>query len=180
MTRQYAKTQSVATDAKNYVAAPSGAQSTDDTEIGTQPDRLMKSSGDASESLDRAGANFARVSDSPMDADWIADMAFMAEMVDIMVPETDDPQAEHIFEININGRAFFFRRGENKTVPRYVADHMLRMKRTIYVQKEASNNEGVKDILHQARTSLKYPFMLVRDASPNSQAWFKFTSALRG
>jgi len=171
MTRQYAK---------NTIAAPSGAQHTDDTEIGAQPDRVMKSTGDAAESLTPGAADFAKIAETPMDDDYRANMAFMQENVDIMVPETDDPQAEHIFEININGRAFFFRRGENKTVPRYVADHMLRMKRTIYVQKDAVNADGVKDILHQSRTSLKYPFMLVRDASPNSQAWFKFTSALRG
>ena len=171
MTRQYAK---------NHIAAPSGAQHTDDTEVGVQPARLMKSTGDASESMDPASANFAKIIDSPMDSDWIADMAFMAEMVEIMVPTTEDPQADNVFEININGRAFCFLRGENKTVPRYVADHMLRMKKTIYVQKPVINADGVKDILNEPRTSLKYPFMMVRDASPHSQAWFKFTSAQRG
>lgn len=166
------------TDAKNYVAAPSGIRSTQDEEVGQQPDRVLRSTGDASEALDRQ--NLAMVSDSPMDAEWIANMAFMAEMIEIRIPESTDEQAEHVFEININGRMFFFRRGENKVVPRYVADHMLRMKQTRYSQKEVVNSEGIKDIVHPSRTNLKYDLMIIRDGNPLSDKWYKFTIGQRG
>jgi len=192
MTRQYARNATAAaataavmatsgaapSQASNYVAAPSGAQSTDDTEIGQVPDRLMKSSGDASAAL--PSMDIAKVTDSPMDDDYVSNMAFMRENIDVRIGETDDPQADQVFEININGRAFFFTRGEVKTVPRYVVDHMLRMKKTTYGQKEVHNKEGVKDYVYPSRSSLKYPLMVVRDASPSSHAWFQFTSSLRG
>ena len=164
--------------ASSYIAAPAGAQHSDDVDIGQAPDRVLKSTGDASKSLSRP--QIEKIVDSPMDDDWLSNMAFMNEMIDIQVPETDDPQAEQIFEININGRPFVFGRGEVKTVPRYVADHMLRMKRTGYQQKETHNAEGIKDIVHNARTSLKYPLMIARDNNPMGRDWFKFTASLRG
>lgn len=166
------------TQAKNYIAAPSGIVHTDELEVGQIPDRVMKSTGDARQSLERA--DIAMVSDSPMDAEWIANMAFMAEMIDIIVPDSDDPNAEQIFEININGRPFVFQRGETKTIPRYVADHMLRMKQTKYKQKEVVNKDGVKDIVHPSTTTLKYPLMIARDPNPNSRAWYQATMAMRG
>jgi len=175
---EIAATIAAATQAKDYIAAPTGIQHSEDTEQNELPDRLMKSTGDASESMKNASVSM--VSDAPMDKDWLDNMAFMAELIDIQVAETEDPQAEQIFEININGRAFVFRRGETKTVPRYVADHMLRMKRTSYTQKEVHNSEGIKDIVHQPRSNLKYPLMVLRDNSPLSQRWFQFTTSLRG
>lgn len=168
----------VSTEAKNYVAAPSGIVSTQDMEVGQIPDRVMRSTGEAAESLDRM--DLAKISETPMDQDWIANMAFMAEMITIRVPESNDKDADHVFEININGKPFFFRRGEDKTVPRYVADHMLRMKQTGYSQKEVINAEGIKDIVHPSRTHLKYDLMIVRDANPIGPDWYKATISMRG
>lgn len=169
---------STPTEAKNYVAAPSGAVSTDEMEVGQIPDRVMRSTGDASKSLDRA--DIAMIDESPMDEEWVANMAFMQESVEVQIAETHDEQAEKVFEININGRPFFFMRGETKVIPRYVADHMLRMKTTRYSQKEVFDAEGTKDIVHPSTSSLKYPFMITRDDNPMGRAWMQFTMKLRG
>ncbi len=87
---------------------------------------------------------------------------------------------EQVFEINVNGKNFFFRRGETKTVPRYVVDHMARMKVTAYTDKEVFNSEGVKQIMHVPHTGMKYDFAMVRDDNPMGENWLKATLAMGG
>lgn len=155
--------------ASSYIAAPSGEQMVSDQHIGSTPDRVMKSTGNARDSLERPV--LAKVTDQPMDDDYISMMAFMAEPVEIRIGVTRDPQAEQIFEININGRLELFRRGETKTVPRYFVDRLLRMKETRFSQQEFINAEGVKDIKQIAHTSIKYDFAITRDLNPLSASW---------
>jgi hypothetical protein len=114
------------------------------------------------------------------DAEKLANLAFMNEKVTIRVPTTTDKNAEQVFEININGKPFFFRRGETKTVPRYVVDHLARMKVTAYADREVFNSEGVKQILHEPRTGIKYDFAMVRDDNPMGEHWLKATLAMGG
>ncbi len=122
------------TDAKNHVAAPSGATSTNDPEVGQQASRMLRSEGDASLALDKQ--NLVQVTDQPMDSDYHAMMAFMNEDVEAEIHTTADENAEQVFELWGNGRCEFFRRGERKTIKRYYADWPLRMKETKFRQRE--------------------------------------------
>ncbi len=180
MTRQYAKKIATAATlataatvapamAASYVAAPTGENMVSDQDIGGVPERTMRSTGPASEALDKVV--LAQVTDQPMDDDYVSMMAFMNEPVEIRIGVTTDPQAEQIFELTINGRLELFRRGETKTVPRYFVDRLLRMKQTRYSQKETFDEEGIRQIVQIPYTSIKYDFAITRDLNPLGPSW---------
>lgn len=161
-----------------YVAAPTGQKMVSEMEIGSGPERAMSSTGPARESL--APNKLTKVSEQPMDQEWVDMMAFMNEDVEVRIGETTDPQAERVFEININGKLELFARGETKTVKRFFVDRMMRMKQTRYSQKEIIDDEGVKQIVNIPHTSIKYDFAITRDDSPHSKAWQRAVLAEQG
>lgn len=140
--------------------------------------RVMRSTGDAKDSLDPL--ELIQVADKPLDPEHTAMLAFMNEDVRIRIGTTTDKNAEQVFEICVNGNLEFFRRGETKTVKRYIVDRMLRLKQTVYSQQEVINAEGIKDILNIPHTALKYDFSIEHDASPHSKAWMNSVLAERG
>lgn len=164
--------------AASYVAAPAGQTLASEMETGSGPERTMSSTGPARQSLDKN--TLVKVSDQPMDEDWMSMMAFMEEMVEIRIAETTDPQAERVFEININGNLQLFSRGETKTVKRYFVDRLMRMKQTRYSQKEIVDGEGIKQIVNIPHTSIKYDFAITRDDSPHSKPWQRAVMAEQG
>lgn len=121
-----------------------------------------------------------QVADRMPDPEKAAMLQFMEEPVTIRIATTTDKNAEQVFELTINGRTEFFRRGETKTVPRKYVDLLARLKVTSYVQNEVINREGEKQFLNVPHTGLKYDFALVHDAHPQSADWLKSTLALPG
>ena len=107
-------------------------------------------------------------------------LAFLNEPITIRIGTSTDKNAEQCFEININGRLEFFRRGETKTVKRYFVDNMLRLKQTVYTQKEVINAEGIKDILNIPHTALKHDFAVVRDDNKLGASWLNAVMAEAG
>lgn len=136
--------------------------------IGQDAPRILKSTGPASEALD---PSMIEPVDRPVDPEKMAMLEFMAQPVTVRIATTTDRQAEQVFEININGRLEFFRRGETKTIPRYFVDRLARLKVTGYSQREVINTEGIKDILHDPHTGLKYDFAVVSDPHPRGREW---------
>jgi hypothetical protein len=164
--------------ANTYTAAPSGQTLVSEMDVGSGPSRTMSSTGPARQSLERN--TLAKISDQPMDEDWMSMMAFMEEMVEIRIGETTDPQAERVFEININGKLELFSRGETKTVKRYFVDRLMRMKQTRYTQKEVLDEQGIKQMVNIPHTSIKYDFAITRDDSPHSKPWQRAVLAEQG
>lgn len=164
--------------ASNYVAAPTGQTLASEMDIGSGPARVMSSTGPARESL--APNKLVKVSEQPMDQEWLDMMAFMEEDVEIRIAQTSDKNAEPVFEITINGKLELFRRGETKTVKRYFVDRMMRMKETRYEQKEVFDSEGIRQYVHNPVTSLKYDFAITRDDNPHSKAWQRAVLAEQG
>ena len=138
-------------------------------EVGQGPSRLMKSTGDAKEALDRDSV--IKVMEQPYDKEKMAMLAFMNELVTIRVATTTDRNAEQCFEINVNGHMHFFRRGEEKTVPRFIVDRMLRLKPVVYTQREVVNAEGIREYMHDPHTGMKYDFSITRDDNPRGRDW---------
>ena len=157
------------TDAINNPVQSSRELLASQQDIGVGNERLMKSTGPAKESL--APQIYSKVSEQPYDDEKMAMLAFMNEPVEIRLGTSGDPNAEQVFELIINNKLEFFRRGETKTVPRYFVDRMMRLKETRYSQKEVLNAEGIKDIIQIPITSLKYDFSITRDANPIGKAW---------
>lgn len=166
------------TKASNYVAAPSNQKLVSDQVVGQGADRLMKSTGDAKKSLEPNV--IAKLSDHPYDDEKMAMLAFMNEPIEIRIGVTTDKEAAQVFEININGKLELFRRGETKTVPRYFVDRMLRLKQTVYTQKEVVNDQGDKDILNIAHTAILYDFAITRDSNPLGRHWERAVLAEAG
>lgn len=108
-----------------------------------------------------------------MDQEKLAMLAFFNQMIKIRIAQSGDKQAEQIFEINVNGDNHVFRRGETKTVKRYIADHMLHMKQTTYRQEEQFGTDGAKNIVNIPTTSLKYDFSVEEDPHPRGKDWLR-------
>ena len=71
------------------------------------------------------------------------------------------------------------KRGEEKTVPRYVVDRMARLKPVGYSHKEVVNSQGIKDVVYTPHVGLKYDFSVVRDPSPHGDSWLRSALAER-
>ena len=165
-------------DAKNNpVFTPNGTD-TADMDVPQGATRLLKSTGDAKDALETSV--IARVSDHYVDPEKMAMLAFMNEPVTVRIGTTTDKNAAQVFEINVNGNLEFFRRGETKTIKRFIADRMLRLKETVYSQQEVINKEGIKDFLHIPHTALKYDFSIVRDDNPAGKSWERAVLAEQG
>ncbi len=149
-----------------------------DMEIGQGNERVLKSAGPAAEALEPS--LIVKANEQPYDGEKMAMLAFMAEPIEIRIGTTTDKNAEQCFEININGRLEFFRRGETKTVPRFIVDRLLRLKETVYTQKEVVNAEGVKDIVNIPHTALKYDYAITRDDNPLGKSWERSVLAEAG
>jgi len=137
-----------------------------DHEIGQTPTRTLASDG---QSLDVPV--IARVSEHGVDQEKMAMLAFMAEPVTIRIATSTDKNAEQVFELNINGKMQFFRRGETKTVPRYFVDRLMRMKLTVFGQEMKVNSEGEKSYQYPASTAIKFDFAILRDDNPLGKSW---------
>ncbi len=122
----------------------------------------------------------AKVSDQPLDSEKIQMLAFMNETVTVRIATSTDKNAEQCFELNINGKAEFFRRGETKNVKRFFVDRLMRLKQTVYGQELVINKEGIKSYVYPPSTGLKYDFAIIRDDNPLGKSWERAVLAERG
>lgn len=159
-------------DAINNPVISSDVVEASDNVVGQDIPRTLRSSGPASDALD-----FPVIEpvDRPVDPEKMAMLEFMAQPVTVRIATTTDKNAEQVFELNINGRLEFFRRGETKTIPRYFVDRLARLKVTGYSQREVINVEGIKDIVHDPHTGLKYDFAVISDPHPRGAEWLRHT-----
>lgn len=156
-------------EAKHHPVMSTGGISTDEAEIPQQKPRSVHVTADGV-ALSPQGVI---VTEPIIDMEKMAMLAFMSEEITIRIGTTTDKNAEKIFEININGKNFLFRRGGTYTVPRYVVDRMLRLKPTVYTQEEVINSEGVKEFIHPGHSALKYDFTVERDGNPRGSEWHR-------
>jgi hypothetical protein len=124
------------------------------------------------------GVQMVQVAERLPDPEKLANLAFMAELVTIRPATSTDPNAEQVFEITVNGKTELFRRGHEKTVHRYYVDLIARLKVTSFKDREVTNDEGIKQILHDPTTALKYDFAMIRDPNPMGESWLKATLAM--
>ena len=178
MPRGVPRNPAASTAAKNNPVMRTQQEPVSESAIGQGSTRLLKSTGDSKSAMEHSV--IARVGDHPLDQEKLAMLAFMNEPVTIRIAETTDKNAAQVFEINVNANLELFRRGETKTVKRFIVDRMLRLKETVYSQKEVVNSEGIKDILHIPHTGLKYDFSIERDDNPLGKSWKRAVLAEAG
>jgi hypothetical protein len=106
-------------------------------------------------------------------SDKAAQLAFMEEMVDIMVHESADPNAETIVETWVNGIAQRFIRGQVQTARRKYVEVLARAKSTGIQTREATDYNGDRTTAIVKHTALKYPFSVLKDINPKGATWLK-------
>lgn len=96
-------------------------------------------------------------------------LAFMEEMVTVLVHESTNPNDEPIPEVWNDGVAQRFIRGQEQRVKRKYVEVLARAKMTSYKQVKLPDNRGYKNI---PQTALRYPFSVIED-SQKGKDWLK-------
>ena len=115
----------------------------------------------------RAGID---VVDKPMPKEAFAVEAFMNEPVTILVNPSQDPDEPQLVQVGVNGVNQFMPRGVPIAVKRKYVEVLARAKRTDFAQKL---DERLGEAMNHLRAmhSLRYPFSVISDPSPNGGAW---------
>lgn len=111
--------------------------------------------------------------DGPNWKDKARELAFMEEIVDVLVHETTDENAEPYPGFGVNGRWQYFERGTQMQVKRKYVERLARAKRTAYTQRNTKDQNGNDAIRHDPHTALKYPFTVVHDPNPRGRDWLR-------
>lgn len=105
--------------------------------------------------------------------DKAARLAFMEEVLDVMVHESADPNAEDPVHVAVNGVNQFFRRGQVQSVKRKYVGVLAQSKQSNINTREVLDRDGNKTTAIGKHTALKYPFSVVRDENPKGASWLK-------
>jgi len=189
------------TKASSHPVIRSKTLDTTQEQVGQDKPRVMKSAGPASQSL--APADNSQQFDRLMpgggidlsglkpemtrterlvhkrahDPEYLANLAFYAEKLDIYFPESTDPNDSERFPVETNTGSWVFKRGQSYTVPRNVVEILARCKTTRYKQKDFVNNEGIKDSMQIPTSGLAFNFQVTRDDNPKGKDWLRWTLA---
>lgn len=110
--------------------------------------------------------------DKPLDTDYLRELAFMEEEVEIMVHETSDENAENPVIVGCNGvfKAFF--RGEpTKTRRKFI--ECLIVKHGRVSTPEYINNAGERARAIRQHQAHKFPFSVIHDQNPKGVEWLR-------
>ncbi len=111
------------------------------------------------------------------DYEYQDNLKFMAELLEIYIIPSTNPQDSKLFPVATNTGSHVFERGKTYTVRRNVVEILARCKRTGYSQKDFVNPDGVMDSMQIPTTALAFPFQVTRDDNPKGAHWLRFTLA---
>lgn len=173
--------QAVSSMAKNNpVTTSAKGLDTRDMETGNE--------GDVSFSTEITGADDAEMvitrstvadPESPQFGEKMKNLAFMNEIITVVVNESEDIHADPVVEIGVNGKYECFKRGVPKQVKRMFAEGLARAKPVKFRNVTFVNGEGVEDVKHPAMTSQRYPFQVISDKNPIGASWLQAIMAQR-
>jgi len=154
-------------DPHTYI--PQGITEAPEQDLGGDGVATMETTGDAkmehadivpAQSLDR----FAK--------EKLEMLQFMAEPVKVHIHDVSETNADPNFSIGVNGRNYYFFRGEEKTVPRFVVEGLARAKPVGYRNEPFKMQDGSDSVRWPKRAGLRYSFATIGD-SPKGNAWLK-------
>lgn len=131
--------------------------------------RKMKSSGPARESLE---PRLVEPVDGPVDPEKLANLAFMQEMVTVLIHPSENPDAVQFPEVWNDSRKEIFQRNVPKRVRRMFVEVLARMKITKYRQEIVVDKEGTKAYQYIPYSALTYPFVIEED-TPKGRDWLR-------
>ncbi len=137
-----------------------------DREVGQPRDGQIVLDGDAA--IDR---DEIQIVDGPAAMAYAEEIAFMEELVEIVVHPSSDKNAENPVKVAVNGRNQFIFRGKKQTVKRKFVERLARAKPESFVQPGLGNDDPQVHNRLVSTTALAYPFSILRDSNPRGADW---------
>lgn len=138
-------------------------------QTGQDRPRLMKSRGDARDSLD---AIQTQAVDRATDEKF-KELQFMEDTLTVRIHESSNPMDAPIPAVWNDGVSQYFIRGQEQNVKRKFVEILARLKKTTYSQQKRVNAVGDEEYVQIPHTSLLYPFAVIADPSPRGSAWLR-------
>lgn len=104
------------------------------------------------------------------DKDRLDSLQMAEEMIDVMVHESTDPNADNPVMVYCNGVSQFFIRGQTQKVRRKYVEVLARAKQEA-VRTTERREQG--DTVITKTRSLRYPFSVQYDPNPKGQQWLR-------
>lgn len=104
---------------------------------------------------------------------YIEELRFNEELVDVMVHESTDENAENPVFTACNGVTQYFFRGQVQTVKRKFVAILACAKEHGVSTPEYAAADGSRAMSIRRTSSLKYPFSIISDKNPRGPAWLK-------
>lgn len=103
--------------------------------------------------------------------DKIKHEKFMAELVTVVIHDTNDKNASPIVQLGVNGRTQIMIRGKPQNIKRCYLERLARAKQTSFAQDMDRMDEAM-NMVH-SHHALSYPFSVVEDKNPKGAAWLR-------
>lgn len=110
--------------------------------------------------------------DTPLNKAYLDELAFMEEVIEIMVHEVDDPAAENPVMAGNQGRVVIFSRGVPTRARRCIVDSLI-VKTDRITTPEYFNGAGERARSIKRTSALKYPFSVIHDPNPKGAEWLR-------
>ena len=141
----------------------------DDTKVQDVVDITIGADG----SILTAGSNtIDAISPDALNKNFLDEIAFMEEEMEIMVNESSDENAENPVMVGCNGAFRQFWRGQVVTAKRKFVDCLI-VKSGRVTTPEYINQAGERARSIKQQSAHKYPFMVISDRNPKGAEWIR-------
>lgn len=114
----------------------------------------------------------ARAMENEQLDDMARDLKFLSEPVEIMIlPSSDPNDTTRLVDISVNGKTFWFMRGEWRKAPRYVLEILATARSEAWDFGYKVNPAGVTTQTQTSSHLLRFPHQF-RDTDPKGLAWY--------
>lgn len=104
---------------------------------------------------------------------YAQELIFNEELVEVMVHESTDDNAENPIFTSCNGVTQYFYRGIPQMVKRKFVAILASVKEHNVTTPEYTAQDGSRATGIRRTSSLKYPFSIISDSNPRGAAWLK-------
>lgn len=99
---------------------------------------------------------------------------FLNEEVEVMIHPSYNPKdTTRLVSVSVNGKSYYFMRGQWKKVPRFVVENLCAAKKEAWTFSYAKAPDGTTIQKESAMQNLAYPFD-IRDPSAKGRAWLQW------
>lgn len=136
--------------------------------IGNAPEVDIPVTGDA-----RAESEIIEVPNAAMSSSHLDDLAFMEEMVTVILPEPPDDNEARLVTVGVNGKNQYLLPGEPMDIRRKYVEVLARAVKIRYrpvVKRDERTGDTVNRLI--PRAVMKHPFTVLRDTA-KGHAWLK-------